>query len=98
MRYTVTKQRLDVLGRLWMPNAIAATSLNLSSYDLENIEDPQDRESVEQWLMTHSGGFSQVLDFRADFHIGDEHIVHEWSKGEDSEMAFNDCMYPVEEN
>ena len=94
MRYTVTQQRINVLGKLWMPNTTAATQLNLSQYDLDNIENPRDRDSVEQWLTSHSGDFSQVLDFSADFHIGDEHIVHEWAKGADSEYRFLDCMYP----
>lgn len=92
MRYTVTRQRIYVLGRMWMPQCMASTVLELSSYDLGNIEDPEDRASVESWLMTHSGDFSEVIDFSADFHIGDKHVIHEWAKGEESEVAYSDTL------
>lgn len=96
MRYTVTKQRIQIVGRLWM-GGTAAMDKDLSAYDLGNIEDPTDRESVADWLATHSGDFQEVIDFRADFDIGDNHIVHEWEKGEDSEMTYGDCMFPSED-
>jgi len=96
MRYTVTKQRIDVIGKIWMPAAMCAQSLDLSSYDMENLGDPKDRASVERWLDTHTGDFQSIADFRADFHVGDTHIVHDW-KDEESECIFSDCMYPSEE-
>jgi hypothetical protein len=96
VRYTVTKQRIQIIGKLWMPSTTAATVTDLSAYDLENIGNLKDREAVASWLATHAGDFSQVLDFRADFHVGNKHIVHEWAS-EDSECTFNDCMYPEED-
>ena len=96
MRYIVIRQVVQILGRLWM-GGTAAMDKDLSAYDLENIEDPTDRDSVADWLAAHSGDFQEVIDFRADFHVGDKHVVHEWEKGEDSEIAYNDCMYPSED-
>ena len=107
IRYTVTKQRIKVLGRIWWPyGAVAAIQRELSTYDLENLTsgqrgqlatgDPRDRDDVEAWVHTHCGDFSQVIDFRADFHLGDEQVVHDWSR-EESECEFTDCMYPMEE-
>jgi hypothetical protein len=92
MRYTVTKQRIDVLGYIWMPRALCAQSQDLSASDLENIGNVRDRAAVERWVDTHCGDFSSIQDFRADFHVGDEHIVHEWANGEASEVAFADCV------
>ena len=97
MRYTITKQRIDLIGTIWMPAVLCAQTKDLSDYDMKNLGDPHDRENVEQWLMCHSGDFQHVEDFCADFHVGDEHIVHEWAKGEESECRFTDCMYPEEE-
>ena len=96
MSYTVTKQQIQVLGYLWMPSCLAATCLTLYGYDMENLGDPTDRDAVENWIGSHSGDFSQVLDFRADFHIEDKHIVHEWAR-EDSACEYDDCMYPSED-
>jgi len=90
VRYTVTEQRVDVLGELWMGGQ-AATTIRLSPYDLENLGDAADRDAVESWLAKHSGDFASVTDFRADFHLGDTHVVHEWEK-EDSEGDFGACM------
>ena len=97
MRYTITKQRVEVIGTIWMPSTTCAQSQDLSAYDLENIEDVRDREAVARWIDTHFGDFQHIKDFRADFHVGDEHVVHEW-KDEESELTFNDCMYPSEED
>lgn len=97
MRYTVTRQRIDLIGTIWMPATVCAQSKDLSDYDMSNIGDPHNRDDVERWLLLNSGDFSNVTDFRADFHIGDEHIVHEW-QSEESELTFNDAMYPSEED
>lgn len=93
MRYTVTKQRIDILGRIWWPmGALCAQFRDLSDYDLSNIEDVTDRDSVEHWVCLHSGDFSEIVDFRADFHINGKYIVHEWKRGEESEMEFAGCF------
>lgn len=97
MRYTVTKQRIQVLGKLWMPICRAATELDLSAYDMENLGNPASRDDVKQWLLAHTGDFSSVTDFCADFHVGDQHIVHEWAR-EDSEWEFADCIHSSEDD
>lgn len=95
MRYTVTKQVIDIVGRMWA-GSTAATRLTLSDYDMSNLGDPYSRKDVENWVALNSGDFSSITDFRADFHVGDENIVHEWSE-EENEIAFADCMFPSED-
>lgn len=97
MRYTVTKQVIQVVGELWMGGR-AATQKELSAYDMANLEDKgdvRDREVVADWLSRHNGDFQRVIDFRADFTIGDESVIHEW-QSDDSELIYNDCMFPEE--
>lgn len=96
MRYTITKQVIEVLGVIWMPAVECGMRLELSAYDMENLGDPRDRDEVERWLATHSGDFQSVTDFRADFHVDGEHIVHEW-RDEESEWKFADAMYPSDD-
>ena len=121
MRYTVTKQVVEVLGTIWMPAMECGQRLELSAYDMANLGNPRNRNDVERWVMLHSGDFQHVTDFRADFHVETctrcganstdapsgkgkrtckaghdwrtSHIVHEWTRGEESEMAYNDAMY-----
>jgi len=98
MRYTVTVQRIQVIGYIWQPGVgICAQQQELSAYDMGNIEDITDRESVEDRVNMLFGDFQSIQDFRADFHVGDKHIVHEWAGGEVSEFAFQDIMYPAED-
>jgi len=98
MRYPVTKQRIEVLGGIWMPyGAPCAQYHDLSPYDLAHIEDPKDRDSVERWVHMNFGDFSSIKDFRADFHIDNEHIVHDW-KDPDSEFTYVDCIFPAEDS
>lgn len=97
MRHTITSQIIEVIGYIWQPGTgICAMRYTLSDFDLSNM-DPHDRDDVERWLMLHSGDFREISDFRADFHIGDESVIHEWGKGEESEFAFSDAMYPSED-
>src|SRR5438105_1093168 len=95
MRYTVTKQRIDAIGYIWQPGVgVCAQSRDLSAHEIEQIGNPQDRAAVAAWIATHFGDFQQVVDFRADFHLLDDmHVVHEWQQ-EESDLAFQDCMYP----
>lgn len=58
---------------------MAAIERDLSAYDPENIGDPRDCEEVEAWIHRNMGDFSSIIDFRADFHLDDEHVVHDWS-------------------
>jgi len=96
MKYMVRSSFVDVIGKLWMPNTTAATRIKVDSYDIGNMRDEDgqlNRDSVEQWLMFHSGDFSQVLDFSASIEDGQETITIEWAD-EDSEFTYFDCMYP----
>ncbi len=96
MKYTITKQIIQVIGKLWMPGITAAASKTLSAYDLANIGNPKSRRDVERWLVCNTGDFSCMLDFRADFDIDGEHIEHDWAD-EESELIYNDCMFGGED-
>lgn len=90
MRYTVTKQRVQIVGRLWL-GGTAAMDKDLTAYDMANLGDASDRAAVQAWVDTHSGDFQEVIDWRADFHVGAAHVLHEW-KDADSECTYSDCM------
>jgi hypothetical protein len=63
----------------------------LTAHDLESIGELT-RENAEQWLMTHSGDFQSIKDFRVD--IGE--FESDWSDPE-SEPTYNDCMFPADD-
>ncbi len=90
MKFTVERNWISVIGRIWMPAVMCAQRIDLTSYDLENIGEPT-RENAEQWLTTHTGDFQSVKDFSAT--IGE--TVLDWSDP-DSENVYIDCMYPAE--
>lgn len=97
MRYTVTKQRIQVIGYIWQPGVgICAAQCDLTPYDMDSIGEPT-RQVVQHWIDTHFGDFSEVTDFCADFHVGDKHVVLAW-QNEESECAFNDAMYPSDDD
>jgi len=102
MQYTVTKSIVQIIGGIWWPmGALCATQLELTAHDLENARDLEGnltRESVEQWVATHSGDFSSVKDFRADLHDDktNSEVVFEWER-EDSEVDFITCMFGEED-
>lgn len=99
MKYTVSKSVVRIVGKIWMPMVEASQQLTLSDYDVENCKDDEGkitRESVESWLMTHSGDFSSVKDFWASLEIGNETIEIPWAD-EESELAYSDLTYPVED-
>jgi hypothetical protein len=79
---------VDVVGPIWMPPIKAASTYQLSDYDLDNIGEFT-RENIERWLCTHAGDFQYVTDFHAV--CGTTEIP--WAT-EDSECTFSDCMYP----
>jgi hypothetical protein len=96
MKYTVTKNAIYVIGTIWLPPIVCAQKKELTTYDMENIKDENGkitRDSVERWLSCHSGDFSQVIDFSADFDYEGKHIDIPWSKGEESELTYSDCMF-----
>jgi len=99
MKYTVRKSIINIVGGIWMPyGAKAATTIECSQYDVENMRDDDGkvtRESVEQWLTTHSGDFSSVIDFSASLEDENDTVEIPW-QDEENEMAFCDCMFPCE--
>lgn len=98
MKYTVRKSIVRIIGTIWMPATTCAQEQTLSSYDVENCRDDAGqitRESVEQWLTTHSGDFQSVQDFSASIEDGETTVDIPWGK-EESEFTFSDCMFPEE--
>jgi len=76
-----------------MPAVTCSQIQTLSGYDVENCRDDEGkitRDSVEQWLTTHSGDFQSVQDFSASIEDGGNTVEIPWAT-EDGEMAFNDC-------
>ncbi len=91
MRYLVERNFVQVIGTIWMPSATCAMEYPLSARDIANIG-RFTRDNVETWLSANSGDFQSIQDFAAT--IGDEWV--EWDS-EESEITFNDCMSPPEE-
>lgn len=83
---------VNVVGRIWMPNVTAAQRIDLTQYDLDNIEEPLTRDTVESWLCTHAGDFRSIDDFTLEH--GDHSIPWE---DPDNEYVFSDLMYPEED-
>lgn len=99
MRYMVRKSIVEILGVIWMPSAECGQVQTLSSYDVENLRDDDGkitRDSVEQWLTTHSGDFANVIDFHASIEDGEDTIEIPRSD-EEHELRFCDAMYPSED-
>lgn len=97
MKYTVKASYVDVVGRLWMGGK-ASLRINLSGHDLENMRDDDGqitRETVEQWLSTHSGDFQHTIDFSASIEDGDKSLDFPFAT-EEGEMDYLDT-FPVEE-
>lgn len=98
MQYTVTRNEIQVLGHIWMPNVQCAMTYTLDSYDTENARDEDGEfttDSVEHWLMLNSGDFQTIDDWNADF--GDGEFTKDWNS-EDSEMTFYDCCFGDDES
>jgi hypothetical protein len=99
MRYMVRTSYVDVIGPIWMPSTTAAMRYTVDGYDIENMRDEDGnitRDSVEQWLACNSGDFQNVTDFSASIEDGDTTVDIPW-KDEDSELTYNDCMFPEED-
>lgn len=60
-----TKLYIDILGRTWMPQSLAAQTLTLEDKDIEwHHIDPFDPDSVENYMYTHSGDFSKIVAYQ----------------------------------
>ncbi len=88
--FQVERNWIELVGRGWYGQT-AAMRRDVDSYDIKNIGELT-RENVERWIDSHCGDFQKVddfaayiKDFRSDFQT------------EDGEIAFNDCMYPSED-
>lgn len=88
----ISKSFIQAIGPIWTPNATGATQYNLTHSDIENMGGIT-RESIDEWLSTHSGDFRSVTDFRADIELPDgRNVIIEW-ENEESEFIYSDCMY-----
>ena len=99
MKYTVRKSVIDVLGMLWMPDVLGATTYEPQFGDVGNMRDDAGkitRESVSLWLDSHAGDFSGVTDFYASIEDGGDTVEIPWAD-EDNEVTFNGCMYPEDD-
>ena len=92
MRYMVVTSKVEVIGQIWMPNATCAMDYNPRADDVRDEDGNITRDSVEFWLMLHSGDFQSITDFRADIADGETDLVFDWADPE-SEMTYNDGMF-----
>lgn len=99
MRYTVRTSVVRVIGYIWMPSTEAAQTYTLSAHDVENARDGDGRitrASVQDWLDTHAGDFSEVTDFEASIEDGPDTVEIPWVH-EESELTFNACVFGEED-
>lgn len=102
MKFVVERNWIEIIGPIWWPSgATCAQRIDLSAYDVGNIEDiarerfgsdEVTREAVEYWLCTHAGDFQHVADFYAV--VGEKEF--NWKK-DGSEFAYIDCMFRMED-
>ncbi len=101
-RYTRVYSVIRVVGHLWQPGVVAATRYTLSASDLENLlgDSPLaevTREAVLEWLAEHSGDYQEIMDVKAELSHGEMDVTVPWAS-EESELIYNDAMYPTEED
>ena len=68
MRYTVRVSTVRVIGRIWMPSVMGATTYTLTEGDVGNARSATGRitrESVQRWVDSHAGDFAEITDFAA---------------------------------
>jgi hypothetical protein len=94
MKYIKRVSKVDVLGNLWMGGK-AAYTYNLTDSDLRNIGE-YSRDNVAYWLSTHSGDFQGIDDFRCTISDSSGMDFDCNFQDENSEVIFNDCMFPCE--
>ena len=95
MKYVRRVSFIDVLGYIWMPsNVLCSTKYTLREYDVENCRDDDGnvtRDSVTQWLTSHTGDFSSVEDWSGSLEVGDDTVNFGWEKPE-SEEQYTDTV------
>ena len=99
-KYTVVTDEIYLVGKDWYNHTIAY-DLRLTRYDMRNLEDdarylgtPINRAVVQCYIDTHSGDFSVVTDWSADF--GNLYLHFDWATAE-GEHTYEDCMCPPEQ-
>lgn len=101
MRYQKRVSRVDVIGRIWMPAVVCAMSYTLEDRDLDHIREDgrgrYTRPAVDRWLTTHSGDFQNIIDFRVTISDAAGRDFDSDFKSAESEITFNDCMFPAED-
>lgn len=93
MKVCYVISEVKVLGYIWMPEVIAATTYGISDRDIESIRSSSPdykihRDAVQRWLRKRAGDFSQIIDFSVT--IGDGEFDSDWEQ-EDSETTFSGC-------
>lgn len=100
VKRVIRSSEVYVLGRIWMPMVPGATTIQLSDYDIKNLEREDGkitRRSVESWLGTHAGDFSEILDFSASIEDGEVTVDLPWAN-EDNGQQWGDLMFPSEDD
>lgn len=95
MRYMIKKSYIDVVGKIWMPPAVCSMRYPVTNHDIENMRNEDgaiDRESVEQWVLTHSGDFQSIMDFSASLETPDDKTLDIPWATKDGEMAYLDTV------
>ena len=86
--FTTERHWIEVVGYIWLPNnVICAQEIKIEKSEIEQIGELT-RENVESWLGSHTGDFSEIVDFSP--HIKD--FEPGW-KNEEHEIEYSDCMY-----
>ena len=85
-----------VLGEIWLPyGAKAAMTIEMFDPDIENmnaVATGTQREKLQNWLNTHAGDFSKIIDFSASLEIDGKTVDIPWHS-ENNEIMFNECTY-----
>lgn len=103
MRYTMTKSFVQVIGNIWLPPVTAAMEYDLDSYAVSNIEGYRRelnldwRGAIAHWVSLNTGDFQNVADWRADIETSEGNVTLEWRNPE-SELTYNDYMFPPEDD
>lgn len=93
-----TYSAVRVIGQIWQPGVgTCAMEYSLDGPAVKGYMDALDlteREAVHHWLVLgHAGDFQSIDDF--SYSIGSQ-PWSAWEKGEESEFAFCDAMYPAD--
>jgi hypothetical protein len=60
---------VQILGRLWMPQCKAAMDMKITKHNWQVIDTDFNNltlNEIEHYVITHSGDFSEIIDFTVD--------------------------------